>query len=109
VTLALTWYDWFKAAHVLAAVLWVGGGSMITLYALMTLRQNDAAELGQADADAAAGGSRGAVPDQAHPHDRQVRRRAAALGRLRDDREAVALEADELRRLQGLRLADQLS
>jgi uncharacterized membrane protein len=44
-TLALTWYQWFKAAHVLAAVLWVGGGSAIVLYALMTLRQNEPAEL----------------------------------------------------------------
>jgi uncharacterized membrane protein len=43
--LALTWYQWFKAAHVIAAMLWVGGGFMITLYALMTLRQNDPAEL----------------------------------------------------------------
>jgi uncharacterized membrane protein len=45
VTLALTWYDWFKAAHVLAAVLWVGGGATITIYALMTLRENDPEEL----------------------------------------------------------------
>jgi uncharacterized membrane protein len=45
VTLALTWYDWFKTAHVLAAVLWVGGGSMLTIYALMTLRQNTPVEM----------------------------------------------------------------
>jgi uncharacterized membrane protein len=43
--LALTWYDWFKAAHVLAAVLWVGGGATITIYALMTVRQNSPQEL----------------------------------------------------------------
>ena len=42
--LALTWYDWFKAAHVIAAVLWVGGGVMVTIYAILTLRQNDPAE-----------------------------------------------------------------
>jgi uncharacterized membrane protein len=42
--LALTWYDWFKAAHVLASVLWVGGGSILVLYAILTLRQNDPAE-----------------------------------------------------------------
>jgi len=42
--LALTWYEWFKAAHVLAAVLWVGGGAMLTIYAILTLRQNTPAE-----------------------------------------------------------------
>jgi uncharacterized membrane protein len=42
--LALTWYDWFKAGHVVAAVLWVGGGATIMLYALITLRQSDPAE-----------------------------------------------------------------
>ena len=26
--LALTWYDWFKAGHVIVAVLWVGGGAL---------------------------------------------------------------------------------
>jgi uncharacterized membrane protein len=45
VTLALTWYDWFKAGHVIAAMLWVGGGFMITLYAILTLRQNEPAEM----------------------------------------------------------------
>jgi uncharacterized membrane protein len=44
-TLALTWYEWFKAAHVLAAVLWVGGGSLLTIYAILTLRQNTPAEM----------------------------------------------------------------
>ncbi len=43
--LAITWYEWFKAAHVLAAVLWVGGGSLLTIYAILTLRQNTPAEL----------------------------------------------------------------
>ncbi len=42
--LAITWYEWFKAAHVIAAVLWVGGGVMVTIYAILTLRQNDPAE-----------------------------------------------------------------
>ena len=27
--LALTWYEWFKTGHVLAAVLWVGGGTTL--------------------------------------------------------------------------------
>ena len=38
--LALTWYDWFKTGHVLAAVLWVGGGATLTIYALLTLRKD---------------------------------------------------------------------
>ena len=43
--LALTWYDWFKTGHVLAAVVWVGGGTTLTIYALLTLRQDTPAEL----------------------------------------------------------------
>ena len=42
--LALTWYDWFKSLHVLAAVLWVGGNVTLVTYAFLTLRQNDPAE-----------------------------------------------------------------
>ena len=38
--LALTWYDWFKTGHVLAAVLWVGGGATLTVYALLTVRKD---------------------------------------------------------------------
>jgi uncharacterized membrane protein len=41
----MTWYDWFKAAHVLAALLWVGGGAYITLYAILTLRQDSPEEM----------------------------------------------------------------
>ena len=32
----MTWYDWFKAGHVLVAVLWVGGGATLALLAIMT-------------------------------------------------------------------------
>ena len=39
--LAMTWYDWFKAGHVLVAVLWVGGGATLALLAIMTLRLKD--------------------------------------------------------------------
>ena len=39
--LALTWYDWFKAFNVIAAVLWVGGGVMLTTIGLLTLRVKD--------------------------------------------------------------------
>ena len=39
--LALVWYDWFKAAHVLAAVIWVGGGVALNVLAILTQREND--------------------------------------------------------------------
>ena len=42
--LALTWYEWFKTFHVLAAVIWVGGGTTLAVYALLTMRQNTPAE-----------------------------------------------------------------
>ena len=43
--LAITWYEWFKAGHVLAAVLWVGGGATLAPYAILTVRQNDPVEM----------------------------------------------------------------
>ena len=43
--LALTWYDWFKTLHVLAAVLWVGGGTTLAVYAILTQRQNTPEEM----------------------------------------------------------------
>ena len=46
-TLAMTWYQWFKAGHVIVAVLWVGGGATLTLLALMTLRLKDPVRLAQ--------------------------------------------------------------
>jgi len=46
-TLAMTWYQWFKAGHVLVAVLWVGGGATLALMALMTLRMDDPIRLAQ--------------------------------------------------------------
>jgi uncharacterized membrane protein len=45
--LAMTWYDWFKAGHVLVAVLWVGGGATLALLAIMTLRMNDPLRVAQ--------------------------------------------------------------
>lgn len=42
---ALTGYEWFKIVHVMAAVLWVGGGAALVVYALMTLRQDDPREM----------------------------------------------------------------
>ena len=43
--LALTWYEWFKTGHVLAAVLWVGGGTTLATYAILTTRQGNPAEM----------------------------------------------------------------
>jgi uncharacterized membrane protein len=45
--LAVTTYEWFKAAHVLAVVMWVGGGVMLTLLALMTIGLRDPVRLAQ--------------------------------------------------------------
>jgi uncharacterized membrane protein len=45
--LAMTWYDWFKAGHVIVAVLWVGGGATLGLLAAMTLRMKDPIRLAQ--------------------------------------------------------------
>jgi uncharacterized membrane protein len=45
--LAVTTYEWFKAAHVLSVVMWVGGGVMITLLALMTIALRDPVRLAQ--------------------------------------------------------------
>lgn len=39
------WYFVFKAIHVLAAVVWLGGGAMITVLALRAKRANDNTEL----------------------------------------------------------------
>lgn len=45
--LALTWYAWFKALHVLAAVIWVGGAVMISILAWMISREGDPIRLAQ--------------------------------------------------------------
>jgi uncharacterized membrane protein len=45
--LAITWYAWFKAGHVLVATVWVGGGATLALLALMTLRMNDPVRVAQ--------------------------------------------------------------
>jgi uncharacterized membrane protein len=39
--LALTWYEWFKSGHVLAAVIWVGGAVVMNVLAFLTKREND--------------------------------------------------------------------
>ena len=45
--LAIATYEWLKSAHVLAAVLWVGGNAMLTLLALMTIGLRDPVRLAQ--------------------------------------------------------------
>jgi uncharacterized membrane protein len=62
VALAITWYEWFKTGHVLAAVLWVGGGAYITLYAILTLRQNTPGEMASLARKAALIGERVFTP-----------------------------------------------
>jgi uncharacterized membrane protein len=39
--LALTWYEWFKSGHVLAAAIWVGGGVLMNILAVLTQRADD--------------------------------------------------------------------
>lgn len=45
--LALTWYEWFKAFHVLTAVVWVGGAVMISILAFLISREGDPVRLAQ--------------------------------------------------------------
>lgn len=40
-TLAVSGYDWIKTAHVLGAVIWAGGSTLLTILVLLTQRQND--------------------------------------------------------------------
>jgi uncharacterized membrane protein len=61
-SLALTWYDWFKAGHVLAAVLWVGGGTTLGIYAILIQRQNTPEELASFSRKAALIGERVYTP-----------------------------------------------
>jgi uncharacterized membrane protein len=60
--LALTWYEWFKAGHVLAAVAWVGGGATLALYAILTQREQDPAEMASVARKAALIGERVYAP-----------------------------------------------
>lgn len=45
--LAVTWYEWFLAGHVLAAVIWVGGGTTLAILAFMTLGEKDPLRVAQ--------------------------------------------------------------
>ena len=59
---ALTWYEWFKAGHVLAAVVWVGGGTTLAVYAILTQRQNTPEEMASLARKAALIGERFYTP-----------------------------------------------
>jgi uncharacterized membrane protein len=39
------WYAIFKAIHVMFAVVWVGGGALLTLFAILAERSNDPAQI----------------------------------------------------------------
>jgi uncharacterized membrane protein len=52
------WYSAFKAVHVLAAVVWLGGGSLLTILGLMADRRHDAAELATVARQAASVGEK---------------------------------------------------
>ncbi len=45
--LAVTTYYWLESAHVLAAVMWVGGAVMLTLLGIMTIGLRDPIRLAQ--------------------------------------------------------------
>jgi hypothetical protein len=38
----MTWYTFFKSVHVVAAIIWVGGATMIQALALRIMRTGDA-------------------------------------------------------------------
>ncbi len=43
-TLAITWYQWFLFAHILAAAAWVGGGLLLLALAIAARAQSDRAQ-----------------------------------------------------------------
>jgi uncharacterized membrane protein len=52
------WYSAFKAVHVLGAIVWIGGGSLITILAILAERKNDPVELATVARQAAMVGER---------------------------------------------------
>src|SRR5437899_1419590 len=40
-----SWYSGFKAVHVLAAIIWIGGGAFLTILGVAAERKNDPVEL----------------------------------------------------------------
>jgi uncharacterized membrane protein len=39
------WYSAFKTIHVLAAIIWIGGGALLTILGAVAVRKNDPAEM----------------------------------------------------------------
>jgi uncharacterized membrane protein len=56
------WYGLFKAVHVTFAVLWVGGGVMITILAIVAERSSDPLQIAQVARQAATVGERFFAP-----------------------------------------------
>lgn len=56
------WYGLFKAIHVTFAVLWVGGGTMITILAIVAERSNDPAQIANVARQAATVGEKFFAP-----------------------------------------------
>lgn len=52
------WYGLFKAIHVTFAVLWVGGGTMITIFAIVAERSNDPMQIASVARQAATVGEK---------------------------------------------------
>jgi uncharacterized membrane protein len=42
---ASAWYSAFKAIHVLAAIIWIGGGTLLVILGAMAVRKNDPEEM----------------------------------------------------------------
>src|SRR5438045_4151263 len=56
------WYGLFKAIHVTFAVLWVGGGAMITIFAIVAERSSDPLQIAQVARQAATVGEKFFAP-----------------------------------------------
>ena len=56
------WYGLFKAIHVTSAVLWVGGGMMITILAIVAERSNDPLQIANVARQAATVGEKFFAP-----------------------------------------------
>ena len=56
------WYGLFKAVHVTFAVMWVGGGTMITILAIVAERSNDPTQIAQVARQAATVGEKFFAP-----------------------------------------------
>lgn len=56
------WYGFFKAIHVTFAVLWVGGGTMLTILAIVAERSNDPLQIANVARQAATVGEKFFAP-----------------------------------------------